>query len=398
MKTSLFTSESVSAGHPDKLADLISDTVLDRLLLLDSSAKVACECLLSGNLVVVTGEFDTSPDLFSWLEGEIPDLVRQVIREVGYDGSFPGIDPEQAEIKLQLNRQSADIRQGVERGEGAIGAGDQGFVFGYACDETPELMPLPIMLAHRLMERHAKVRRDAVPPWLKPDAKSQVTVRYENDRPVEVETVVLSTQQDKQVPLKTLRTFVEHEIVRSVIPENLLSSTSRILINPTGRFVIGGPQGDTGLTGRKIMVDTYGGRCPHGGGAFSGKDPTKVDRSGAYAARFVAKNIVAAGLAKRCTVHLTYCIGIAEPIALRIDTHGTGIVAEKMLEMIVQRQLDLSVAGIIRMLDLRRPIYKDTAVYGHFRRSFLEFSWERTSQAKYLFNCASRRQRGDLHA
>jgi len=389
-KRYLFTSESVSAGHPDKLADLISDTVLDRFLRDDPAAKVACECLLAGNLVVVAGEFHTHPELFTAVKEELPGLVFQVISEVGYDGSFSCIDPRSAEIKLQLTHQSPDIRQGVERGDGTLGAGDQGLMFGHACDETPELMPLPIMLAHRLVQRQEAARKAGILPWLRPDAKSQVTVRYEGDRPVAVETVVFSTQHESDIQIETIRAAVEAEIVRTVIPPSLLDRRCTVLINPTGRFVIGGPQGDTGLTGRKIIVDTYGGRCPHGGGAFSGKDPTKVDRSGAYAARYVAKQIVAAGLAKRCTIQLAYAIGVAAPVSIMVDTHGTGTVPDVRIESAVGELFDLSPAGIIRRLDLSRPIYAKTACHGHFGRNLPGFSWEQVDRAHQLTNVCKR--------
>jgi S-adenosylmethionine synthetase len=374
----LFTSESVSEGHPDKLADRISDSILDRFLTADPNAKVACETFLGDGLVVVAGEFHIASGSLGDIEAEIPGIVRRVIRDTGYDGTFLGIDPGSCEIRLQLNVQSADIHQGVEQAECIIGAGDQGLVFGYATDETPELMPLPLLLAHRLVEQQAALRRSGEIPWLRPDAKSQVTVRYRDENPVVVETVVLSTQHDEDVMTETVREVVEKEIVWPVIPEALRTDGLRVLVNPTGRFVIGGPQGDTGLTGRKIIVDTYGGRCPHGGGAFSGKDPTKVDRSAAYAARYVAKNIVAAGLARRCTVQLAYAIGVAEAVSLFVDTQGTGTVPEALLESAVQKIFDLTPAGIIRMLDLRRPIYSKTASYGHFGRTLPEFTWERT--------------------
>jgi len=363
----LFTSESVSEGHPDKLADRISDTILDRFLSSDPLGKVACETFIADDLVVVAGEFHS--EFYQTIRNEIPDMVRQVIRDTGYDHTFPGINPDTCEIRLQLNEQSGDIRQGVETG----GAGDQGLVFGYATDETPEMMPLPITLAHKLMQRQAQLRASGAIPWLRPDSKSQVTVRYEADTPVGVETVVLSTQHDAAVSIDTVRAVVEEQIIRPVIP----NADFKILINPTGRFVVGGPHGDTGLTGRKIIVDTYGGRCPHGGGAFSGKDPSKVDRSAAYAARYVAKNIVAAGLAKRCTVQIAYAIGVAEPVSVMVDTHGTGNVQENAISEV----FDLTPAGIIQSLDLRRPIYAETAAYGHFGR---DFTWERTDQIERL--------------
>ena len=386
----LFTSESVSEGHPDKLADCISDTILDLFLSRDPSAKVACETFIADNLVVVAGEFHTNPrELFSELKTEIPDLVRQVFRDAGYNSSFPGINPDGCEIRLQLNKQSGDIRQGVDLGENLIGAGDQGLVFGYATDETPEMMPLPITLAHQLVQKQSELRRLGTIPWLRPDAKSQVTVRYHNDKPVAVETVVLSTQHDEDVSIDTVRTVVKEQIIRTVIPNHLQNPNCQILINPTGRFVVGGPNGDTGLTGRKIIVDTYGGRCPHGGGAFSGKDPSKIDRSAAYAARYVAKNIVAAGLANRCTVQVAYAIGVAEPVSLMVDTHRTGILHDSIVEDAVNSVFNLTPAGIIQSLNLRRPIYALTSVYGHFGRNLPEFTWERTDQVERLRDCYS---------
>ncbi len=383
----LFTSESVSEGHPDKLADRISDTILDLFLKSDPSAKVACETFIANNLVVIAGEFHTTPvELFHTIKIEIPDLVRQVIRDTGYSCDFPGINPDGCEIRLQLNEQSADIRQGVELGEDLIGAGDQGLVFGYATNETPEMMPLPITIAHQLVQRHAELRKLGTIPWLRPDAKSQVTVRYCGDKPLAVETVVLSTQHDENVSIDTVRTVIEEQIVRAVIPNHLQSPTLHILINPTGRFVVGGPNGDTGLTGRKIIVDTYGGRCPHGGGAFSGKDPSKVDRSAAYAARYAAKNIVAAGLANRCTVQIAYAIGVSEPVSLMVDTHGTGILHDSVIEDAVNSIFDLTPTGIIRSLALQHPIYEQTATYGHFGRDLPEFTWERTDRIEQLRN------------
>jgi len=381
----LFTSESVSEGHPDKLADRISDLILDRFLTDDPTAKVACETFLAEELVVVAGEFRTAPpELFEKVQANIPELIRSEIRNTGYDGTFPGIDPDSCEIRLQLNVQSADIHQGVEQEEGVIGAGDQGLVFGYATDETPELMPLPLMLAHRLVERQSKLRRSGEIPWLKPDAKSQVSVRYQGEQPGAIETVVLSTQHTEDVGIETVRKVVEETIVQPIIPQNLRAPNFRVLVNPTGRFVVGGPKGDTGLTGRKIIVDTYGGRCPHGGGAFSGKDPTKVDRSAAYAARYAAKNLVAAGLAKRCTIQVAYSIGVPEPVSLFVDTHGTGAVPETSIEHAIPEVFDLTPAGIIQMLDLRRPVYSKTASYGHFGRSLPEFTWERTDHIDEL--------------
>ena len=383
----LFTSESVSEGHPDKLADRISDSVLDKYLAADPDAKVAAECLITGSLVVVAGEVHTRiTGLHEKITKEIPDLVRNVIGEIGYDGTFPGINPDLCEIRIELNNQSTDIRQGVDLESGGIGAGDQGMMFGYACDETPELMPLPIMLAHKLVQRQAELRRSGEIPWLRPDAKSQVTVRYRDDVPVGIETVVLSTQHAEDVDIETVRAVVENDIVRKIIPQELLLPGLKLFINPTGRFVIGGPYGDTGLTGRKIIVDTYGGICPHGGGAFSGKDPSKVDRSAAYAARYVAKNIVAAGLARRCTVQIAYAIGVEEPVSLMVESHGTGTVSDEVLEKTVKEVFDLTPAGIIQALDLRRPIYAKTSAYGHFGRPGPGFTWEKRDKVEGLLN------------
>ncbi len=384
MSDYLFTSESVSEGHPDKIADRISDTVLDRFLEADARAKVACETFIADDLVVVAGEFHTDPETFRSIELSIPQLVRSTLREIGYRADFPGIDPERCDIQLRLNRQSGDIHQGVEQGEAVIGAGDQGLVFGYACNETPELMPLSLVLAHKLVLRQAELRRSGAIPWLRPDAKSQVTVHYIDGVPASVDAVVLSTQHAADVDIATVRTLVERDIIDPLIPQGVRSATYRVLVNPTGRFVIGGPQGDTGLTGRKIVVDTYGGRCPHGGGAFSGKDPTKVDRSAAYMARYVAKNIVAAGLAERCTVQIAYAIGVAEPVSLYLDFHGTGRVDEQQATTWVSRLFDLRPAGIIQALDLRRPIYRQTAAYGHFGRELPDFSWEKTDKVEAL--------------
>jgi S-adenosylmethionine synthetase len=384
MSDYLFTSESVSEGHPDKIADRISDAVLDRFLEADARAKVACETFIADELVVLAGEFHTAPETFRSIEPSIPELVRSMLREIGYRADFPGIDPERCDIQLRLNRQSGDIHQGVEQGEEVIGAGDQGLVFGYACNETPELMPLSLMLAHQLVRRQAELRRSGVLPWLRPDAKSQVTVRYLDGVPASVDAVVLSTQHAANVDIATVRRVVERDIIDPLIPQDLRSDGFRVLVNPTGRFVIGGPQGDTGLTGRKIVVDTYGGRCPHGGGAFSGKDPTKVDRSAAYMARYVAKNLVSAGLAERCTVQIAYAIGVAEPVSLYLDFHGTGRVDEQQATTWVSSLFDLRPAGIIRTLDLRRPIYRQTAAYGHFGRELPDFSWEKTDKVEVL--------------
>ena len=383
-RISLFTSESVSAGHPDKLADRISDTILDRFLAAEPSARVACETFLTDNLVVLGGEFHTvDPAVFARIRDEAPDLVRALLRDTGYSGDFPGIDPDRCEILLRFSHQSADIRQGVERGE-EIGAGDQGLMFGCACDETPELMPLPILLAHRLVERQEQLRRSGELPWLRPDAKSQVTVRYRGDRPEAVDTVVLSTQHDAGVDIDTLRREVAERIIHPVLPAHLCPQPPRVLINPTGRFVVGGPMGDTGLTGRKIIVDTYGGRCPHGGGAFSGKDPSKVDRSSSYMGRYVAKNIVAAGLATEVEVQVAYAIGISRPVSINVKTFGTGRIAEERLVEVVAEVFDLRPKAIIRQLDLLRPIYRKTAAYGHFGRELAEFTWERTDRVDDL--------------
>lgn len=374
----LFTSESVSEGHPDKIADQISDAILDAIYAQDPQAKVACETFVTTNLAIVGGETNTKAVV------PIESIVRDTIRAIGYTDSEIGFDADSATITNHIHQQSSDINQGVDRSDGEIGAGDQGLMFGYASNETPELMPLPIALSHRLVERQAKLRRDGTLPWLRPDAKSQITVRYEDGNPVGVEKVVLSTQHHPDVTNETIRDAVISTIIEPVIPESLRSKTIEYYINPTGRFVIGGPHGDTGLTGRKIIVDTYGGSCPHGGGAFSGKDPTKVDRSAAYAARYIAKNIVAAGLADRCTIQLSYAIGVAEPLSIMVNLHGTGRVDESELEKPIRDVFSLTPKGIISMLDLRRPIYKKTAAYGHFGREIPEFNWEKTDRVDLL--------------
>ncbi len=378
----LFTSESVSEGHPDKVADQISDAILDAFLTRDPQAKVACETLVADNLVVIAGEFWSADDaVFRDIQAGAERPTRQVLHDIGYRNAETGIDPERCEVRIRFNHQSEQIRQGVERADGAIGAGDQGLMYGYACDETPELMPYPIWLAHRLMERQAELRRSGAPPWLRPDAKSQVTVAYEGRKVAGVQTVVFSTQHAAGVKQDTICQAVIEEIVHPLVPAAQRLNDFRVLVNPTGRFEIGGPKGDTGLTGRKIIVDTYGGACPHGGGAFSGKDPTKVDRSAAYMARYVAKNIVAAKLASRCTVQLAYAIGEAEPVSLLVDTHGTGIVNDERLEDAVSATFDLTPRGIIEVLDLRKPIYRRTAAYGHFGREQPEFTWELVDRA-----------------
>ncbi len=383
--TYLFTSESVSDGHPDKLADRISDTVLDRCLSLDPNARVACETLLADNLVVVAGEFRLrSAEAFAQVRDELDGIVRGVLRQTGYNAHFRGIDPDTCEVLLWVHAQSAQIAGGVDRAPGVIGAGDQGLMFGYACDETPELMPLPIQLAHQLMRRQQLLRRNGELPWLRPDAKAQVTVRYRDDRPLAVDTVVLSTQLQSDLSDAAIEREVVARAVEPVIPAELRGPEMRYLVNPAGRFEDGGPHADTGLTGRKIVVDTYGGSCPHGGGAFSGKDPTKVDRSAAYAARWVAKHLVAAGLARRATVQLAYAIGRPEPVSIRVDAHGTANVPEARLEAVVPEVFDLTPAGIIRDLDLRRPVYAATAAFGHFGREQDGFTWERLDRVEQL--------------
>jgi len=377
-KDYLFTSESVSEGHPDKMADQISDAVVDALIAKDPEARVACETLLTRNLVVVAGEIGTKARI------PVKVIVRETIKEIGYDHPRWGTDYKSCEIANHLHRQSANIAAAVVKKSGELGAGDQGLMFGFACDETPELMPLPIMLAHRLVEKQSQVRRAGLIPWLGPDAKSQVTIRYIGHKPVSVERVVLSTQHAKGVDHAAIEKEVKKHIIHAVIPENLRSKDMKYFINPSGNFFIGGPEGDTGLTGRKIIVDTYGGSCPHGGGAFSGKDPTKVDRSAAYAARYIAKNIVAAGLSSRCTVQLSYAIGVVEPLSLMINLHGDRRVEEHEAEEAVRKLFKLTPKGMIDMLKLRRPIYKKTASYGHFGRELPEFTWEKTDKAAAL--------------
>jgi len=371
----LFTSESVTEGHPDKIADQISDAVLDAILMQDPTGRVACETLLTTGLVVVAGEITTSCYV------DIPKVARDTIKGVGYTRAKYGFDYETCGVITAIDEQSGDIAMGVDK----LGAGDQGLMFGYACTETPELMPLPIMLSHQLVQRLTTVRRSGALDYLRPDGKSQVSVRYVDGKPVSVETVVISTQHGPDVTLEKLRQDIIEHVVVPTIPRHLVDP-KRITyhINPTGRFVTGGPMGDTGLTGRKIIVDTYGGSCPHGGGAFSGKDPTKVDRSACYMARHVAKNIVAAGLAERAQVQVAYAIGVADPVSIMVDTAGTGKVPTAKLEAMIRRHFDFTPAGIIKYLDLRRPIYKKTAAYGHFGRSEPEFTWERTDRVKDL--------------
>ncbi len=371
----LFTSESVTEGHPDKIADQISDAVLDAIISQDPTGRVACETLLTTGLVVVAGEITTSCYV------DIPRVARETIRQVGYTRAKYGFDYETCGVITAIDEQSADIAMGVD----SLGAGDQGLMFGYACSETPELMPLPIMLAHKLTMRLAELRKSGAVDYLRPDGKSQVTVRYADGRPRSVETVVISTQHSPDVSNERIREDVVEQVIVPVIPADLLDRKRCVFhVNPTGRFVTGGPMGDTGLTGRKIIVDTYGGSCPHGGGAFSGKDPTKVDRSASYMARHVAKNIVAAGLAQRALVQVAYAIGVAEPVSIMVDTFGTGKVPNARLEEMVRRHFDFTPAGIIKYLNLRRPIYRKTAAYGHFGRSEPEFTWERTDRVKDL--------------
>jgi S-adenosylmethionine synthetase len=371
----LFTSESVTEGHPDKIADQISDAILDACLAQDPTSRVACETLTCTGLVVVAGEITTQAYV------DFQTLVRETIREIGYDDALKGFDCNTCGVISTINRQSPDIAQGVDTG----GAGDQGMMFGYATNETPELMPAPISLAHRLAERLTEVRKNGKLPYLRPDGKSQVTVEYDSDyKPVRVDAVVISTQHAETVGNEQLRSEILDHVIKAVIPADLLDSKTKYHINPTGRFVIGGPMGDTGLTGRKIIVDTYGGMGRHGGGAFSGKDSTKVDRSAAYMARYVAKNIVAAGLAERCEVQLAYAIGVAEPVSVRIDTFGTGTVSEQRLIELIRENFKLTPKGIIESLNLRRPIFKKTAAYGHFGRTGDTFTWEATDKAETL--------------
>ncbi len=374
-ESTLFTSESVTEGHPDKLADQISDAILDAILAKDPLARVACEAVVTTGLVIVVGEITT--DCYV----DIPRIIRQTVREVGYTRAKYGFDAETCGVVTSIDEQSPDIAQGVDVG----GAGDSGMMFGFACDETPELMPLPIMLAHRLARRLAEVRRNKTLTYLRPDGKVQVTVRYgEDGRPAGVDNVVLSTQHHDEVTTEQLRSDITEHVIDAVIPADLRADGIRTFINPTGRFVVGGPVADAGLTGRKIMVDTYGGYARHGGGGFSGKDPTKVDRAGAYGARYVAKNVVAAGLASRCEVQISYAIGVVKPVAIRIDTFGTGKLPDRAISAAVSKLFDLSPLGIIKELNLRRPLFRQTAVYGHFGRTDIDAPWESTSRAKEL--------------
>ena len=382
----VFTSESVTEGHPDKLCDQVSDAILDAILSEDPNARVACECFATTGIVQVMGEITTSAYV------SVDDIVRQVVRDIGYNSGDMCFDGNSCAVLTALHAQSPDIAMGVDRAletraqdePAETGAGDQGMMFGYACNETPELMPLPISLAHALSRRLAQVRKEGVLPWLRPDGKSQVTIAYEDGKPVALDTVVISAQHDESVTHAQIEDAILREVIHAVVPDSLWTEATKVYINPTGRFVLGGPAGDTGLTGRKIIVDTYGGYAHHGGGAFSGKDPSKVDRSASYAARYVAKNIVAAGLADQCEVALAYAIGVAQPVSVQVNTFGTGKLGDDVLSRQVSRLFDLSPDGIIRTLNLRRPIYRQTAAYGHFGRTDLDLPWEHTDRVEEL--------------
>ncbi len=377
----LFTSESVSEGHPDKVADQISDAILDAIIAEDPKARVACETLVTTGMAMIAGEITTSAYV------DMPDIVRQTIKEIGYDDSSMGFDYETCAVLTSIDRQSPDISQGVSEGEGLFteqGAGDQGLMFGYACNETPELMPMPITFAHKLTKRLADVRKSGLLNFLRPDSKSQVSIQYINDKPIRVDTVVISSQHAPDVTYENLKEAIIEEVVHKVIPADLLDEKTKYFINPTGRFVVGGPMGDCGLTGRKIIVDTYGGQGSHGGGAFSGKDPSKVDRSASYMARYVAKNIVASGLADKCEVQLAYAIGVADPVSVMINTFGTGKIPSNEIARVVRKEFDMRPRAIVETLDLLRPIYRKTAAYGHFGRELPEFTWERTDRVASL--------------
>ena len=381
MKDYIFTSESVSEGHPDKVADQISDAILDAILAQDPKSRVACETLVTTGMVVLAGEITTTACV------DYPKIARETIREIGYNDSAMGFDWETCAVLISIDRQSPDISQGVTEGEGLFkdqGAGDQGIMFGYACNETPELMPMTILLSHKLVKRLADVRKSGVLDFLRPDSKSQVSIQYVNDKPVRVDTVVISSQHTPEVSYETIKEGIIEEVVRKIIPAELMDDKTRFLINPTGRFVIGGPMGDCGLTGRKIIVDSYGGHGAHGGGAFSGKDPSKVDRSAAYMGRYVAKNLVAAGLCDKCEVQVAYAIGVAEPVSVMVDTSGTGKIPSARIAQIIREVFDLRPRAIIEQLDLLRPIYRKTAAYGHFGRELPEFTWERTDKVDII--------------
>ena len=377
-KEYIFTSESVTEGHPDKMADQISDAILDYIIEKDPQARVACETLVSNGFCVIAGELKTTA------YAPMQEIARKVIQEIGYTDANYGFDYKAAAVLNGIGEQSPDINQGVDQADGSIGAGDQGLMFGYACRETDVLMPLPIHLAHRLTQRLALVRKEGIVPYLRPDGKAQISVRYVDDKPVSVETVVISTQHHDGISQEQIRKDMIAEVIREVIPADMMDENTIFHINPTGKFVIGGPQGDAGLTGRKIIVDTYGGSCPHGGGAFSGKDPTKVDRSAAYAARHVAKNLVASGACDKATIQVAYAIGVVQPVSIMVDTHGTGKVAEERIEACIKELFDLSPAGIIESLDLLKPIYRRTAAYGHFGREEPGFTWEVTDRAEEI--------------
>jgi S-adenosylmethionine synthetase len=381
MSDYIFTSESVSEGHPDKVADQVSDAILDAILSQDPNSRVACETLVTTGMAVIAGEITTRAVV------DYPKVVRETIREIGYNDSAMGFDWETCAVLVSIDKQSPDISQGVTEGEGLFkdqGAGDQGLMFGYACNETPELMPMTIMYAHRLTQRLAEVRKNGVLNFLRPDSKSQVSIQYVDNRPVRVDTVVISSQHVPEVSYETIKEGIIEEVVRKIIPADLMDEKTRFLINPTGRFVIGGPMGDCGLTGRKIIVDSYGGHGAHGGGAFSGKDPSKVDRSAAYMGRYVAKNLVAAGLCEKCEVQISYAIGVAEPVSVMVDTSGTGKIPSARIAQIIREVFDLRPRAIIEELDLLRPIYKKTAAYGHFGRELPEFTWERKDKVEII--------------
>ncbi|MEQ1719610.1 MAG: methionine adenosyltransferase [Nitrosomonas sp.] len=381
MNNYLFTSESVSEGHPDKVADQISDAVLDAILMQDKNARVACETLCSTGLIVLSGEITTHASV------DYNIIARETVKNIGYTSSNVGFDSTTCAVLTAFNKQSPDIAQGVNRSkeeEMDQGAGDQGLMFGYACDETPQLMPMPIFYAHRLVERQAELRKNGRLSWLRPDAKSQVSIRYQDGKPRSIETIVISTQHDPEIAYRDLKSAVIEEIIKPVLPKEMIDSNTQYLINPTGRFVVGGPMGDCGLTGRKIIVDSYGGTAHHGGGAFSGKDPSKVDRSATYAGRYVAKNIVAAGIASKCEVQVAYAIGVAKPVSLMVNTFGTGKIDDERIVQLIEKHFDLRPRGIIYALDLLRPIYTKTAAYGHFGRDDADFTWERIDKAEQL--------------